>query len=157
MYIPFMRLPIQAAIYVVRPFGDSHQYLMLHRVLKQLTFWQGVTGGVESGETIDQTAARELIEETGFTTDDLQPIDYSYTFPADEFFRNIYEQPVDTITQHVYVARVPADSEPTIDSKEHDQYRWCSYEEALELLYWWDDKESIKRVEEFMQRHHDYM
>ncbi|MCB2230012.1 NUDIX domain-containing protein [bacterium] len=145
-----MRLPIQIAIYIIRPHGDSHQYLMLHRVLTRLSFWQGVTGGVESGETIEQTAARELTEETGFAPDDLRPIGYTYTFPADEFFKDIYDEPVDEITQHVFVARVPADSEPTIDPIEHDEYRWCSFHEALALLYWWDDKESIKRVEEVL-------
>ena len=146
-----MRLPIQVAIYIVRLAGDGgREYLMLHRVLKRLSFWQGVTGGVESEETIEQTAVRELTEETGFAPDDLQAIGYTYTFPADEFFRDMYETQPDEITQHVFVARVLAGSEPTLDAVEHDQYRWCSFEEALNLLYWWDDKESIKRVETFL-------
>lgn len=145
-----MRLPIQIAVYVVRPYGDTYQYLMLHRVLKRLSFWQGVTGGVESGETIEQTAARELAEETGLPADTLRPIGYTYTFPVDEFFKDMYDQPVETITQHVFVATVPSGSEPALDPKEHDDYRWCVFGEALALLYWWDDKESIKRVEAFL-------
>ena len=140
-----MRLPIQVAVYCVRPTDNGWEYLMLHRVLPRLSFWQGVTGGVESGEEIPQTARRELREETGF---DLQPeaINYTYTFPADEFFEDVYEMPVDIITQHVFVARVDRDSEPVLDQVEHDYYQWRRYDDALEMLYWWDDKESLKRV-----------
>ncbi len=146
-----MRLPIQVAVYVVRPAGDAvREYLLLHRVLERLSFWQGVTGGVESGEAIEQTAARELTEETGFTPDDLQPIGFTYTFPADEFFENMYETMPDEITQHVFVARVAAGSEPTLDQVEHDQYSWLDFDAALDRLYWWDDKESLKRVEAFL-------
>ena len=143
-----MRLPIQVSIFVVRlTSSGGHEYLMLHRVLKRLSFWQPVTGGVESGESIEQTARRELTEETGFPTDGLKSIDCNYTFPPDEFFKEVYETPPDEITVHVFVARVSADREPKIDPVEHDAYRWCSLDEALELLYWWDDREAIRRVE----------
>lgn len=148
-----MRLPIQVAIYVVRPDSNGNwEYLMLHRVLKRHQFWQGVTGGVESGETIEQTAVRELKEETRFTAESIESINYSYSFPADEFFKAIYETPPDEIVQHVFVAKVPAGSEPTLDRVEHDQYQWCSFDNALAILHWWDDKESIKRVGEFLTR-----
>ena len=144
-----MRLPIQVSIFIVRPAsGGGHEYLMLHRVLPRLAFWQPVTGGVESGETIEQTAARELVEETGFPPDHLRSIGFSYTFPPDEHFKDIYETPPDEIVVHVFIARVPEGAEPTIDPVEHDQYRWCASDEALDLLYWWDDKEALRRVME---------
>ncbi len=143
-----MRLPIQVSIFIIRPTpGSGHEYLMLHRVLKRLSFWQPVTGGVESGETIEQAAQRELTEETGFASDNLIPIGFSYAFPPDEFFKAIYAEPPDEIVVHVFVTRMAVGAEPKIDPIEHDAYRWCSLDEALELLYWWDDKEAIKRVE----------
>lgn len=143
----FMRLPIQVSIFIVRlkPDGDC-EYLLLHRVLPRISFWQPVTGGVESGETIEQTARRELTEETGFPPDDLRPIGFTYSFPPDEFFKEVYETPPDEIKVHVFVASVPSGSEPKIDPVEHDEYRWCSCGEALDLLHWWDDKESLKQV-----------
>jgi 8-oxo-dGTP pyrophosphatase MutT (NUDIX family) len=147
-----MRLPIQISIFIVRTMSDGgHEYLMLHRVLPRLSFWQPVTGGVESGETVEQTAGRELTEETGFPPDKLRPIGFSYSFPPDEFFKTIYETPPEEIAVHVFVARVEAGAEPTIDPIEHDEYRWCTLADALELLHWWDDKEAIKRVELLLQ------
>jgi 8-oxo-dGTP pyrophosphatase MutT (NUDIX family) len=146
-----MRLPIQVSIFIVRPTGDNgREYLLMHRVLPRLSFWQPVTGGVESGETIEQTAARELTEETGFSPDDLQSIDFTYTFPPDEFFEDIYETAPDEIRVHLFVAWVPVDSEPALDPVEHDQHCWMDYDEAMNRLYWWDDKEALKRVEEFL-------
>ena len=62
----------------------------------------------------------------------------------------MYEVPVATITQHVFVARVASDAIPSIDPVEHDEYRWCGFDEALGLLYWWDDKESIRRVAAYL-------
>ncbi|MCX6834497.1 MAG: NUDIX domain-containing protein [candidate division Zixibacteria bacterium] len=148
-----MRLPIQVSIFIVRlkPDGDR-EYLLLHRVLPRLSFWQPVTGGVESGETIEQTARRELIEETGFLPDDLQPIGFTYTFPPDEFFKAVYETLPDEIAVHVFVASVMSGSEPKIDAVEHDEYIWYTYGEALDILYWWDDKESLKQVAAFLKR-----
>jgi len=146
-----MRLPIQVSIFVVRQAGDgSHEYLMMHRVIPRLSFWQPVTGGVESGETIEQTAARELHEETGFVPDDLQAIDFTYTFPPDEFFKDIYETEPDEIRVHVFVTRVPVDSEPTLDPVEHDQHCWMDFNAAMDQLHWWDDKESLKHVAAFL-------
>jgi 8-oxo-dGTP pyrophosphatase MutT (NUDIX family) len=146
-----MRLPIQVAIFIVRPtHNNGREYLMLHRVLPRLSFWQPVTGGVESGETVEQTAERELHEETGFTPDTLKPIDYTYVFPPDEFFKEIFETPPDEIRVHVFVARVASESEPTLDPVEHDQHCWLDFDAALDRLYWWDDKESLKRVAAFL-------
>lgn len=145
-----MRLPIQVSIFVVRPTAEGYQYLMLHRVLPRLAFWQPVTGGVESGETVEQTAARELTEETGFAPDSLKSIDFTYTFPPDEFFKEVYETPPDEIRVHVFVASVPPDSEPKLDPIEHDQHCWIDFEGAMKLLHWWDDREALERVRVYL-------
>ncbi len=142
------RLPIQVAIYCVRQNDGKRQYLMLHRVLPGMTFWQGISGGVESEDPDYHTAAlRELKEETGFDPVSLELIDYSYTFPVPESMRHIYDQPVEQITEIVFLARVPDNFEPTIDPIEHDQYEWCDYETAMAMLYWEGNKEALRRCE----------
>ena len=147
-----MRLPIQVSIFVVRLDGEyGWECLLLHRVLPQMSFWQPVTGGVEEGETVEQTAARELAEETGFASDGLEPIGHVYSFPPNGMFKNMYEVVPDQITVHVFVAAVLSDESPVIDPVEHDDYRWCSYDEAMELLHWWDDKAAIEKVAEFLK------
>jgi dATP pyrophosphohydrolase len=138
-------------MYCVRQNGEKREYLLLHRVLDRLTFWQGVTGGVESGDKDYHIAAlRELREETGFDPISLEMIDYSYTFPVPESMRYIYDQPVNEITEIVFLARVTDGVEPKLDPVEHDQYRWCDYETAMQMLYWSGNRESLKRCEERM-------
>ena len=60
-------------------------------------FWQGVTGGVEAGETLSEAAGRELAEETGLAPERLVPIDYSYSFPIQKEWRILYDAGVDDL------------------------------------------------------------
>ena len=142
------RQPVQVAIYCVRGSGDGREYLLLHRILGRLSFWQGVTGGVEHDDDDYYMAAlRELKEETGFEPLSMEMIDYSYTFPVPEHMRHIYDGPVDQITEIVFLARVETAREPVMDLSEHDRYQWCGYEAAMEMLYWPGNKESLRRCE----------
>ena len=145
------RQPIQVAVYCVRSRGSHWEFLLLHRVLDRLSFWQAVTGGVEDDEDYYAAALRELNEETGFEPIDLEMIDYSYVFPVQEEMRKIYEKPVDYITEIVFLARVGDDDNPVIDLVEHDKWKWCDYDSGMKLLYWPGNKESLKRIRAFLQ------
>lgn len=134
-----MRLPIQALVYVTRRIDGRREYLMLHRVRRGDDFWQGVSGGVESGETIEEAARRELMEETGFAPIRFEDIDVSYTFPLAEKWRALYALGVSEIREHVFVAEVGGDHDPVIDPREHDEWRWCGFDDALALLSWPDN------------------
>lgn len=113
-----MRLPIQAQVVVFRT--DPLRFLMLKRTAQKGGFWQCVTGGVEEGETIEAAAKRELFEETG-----LEPVAwirdvFSFQFEQDGWY----------YTEFVFAAEV--DGDPVLS--EHDEYRWCTFEEAEALV-----------------------
>ena len=143
-----MRLPVQVLVYPASRTGGEWQYLLLHRVPDRGSFWQGVTGGVMEGESLEAAANRELLEETGFDRPELEKVDYFYSFPIEDKWRHIYGygREVKHITEHVFVAYVKA-GEPRIDPKEHDSWRWCRFEEALELLTWPNNREALKRCQ----------
>ncbi len=150
-YISFMaRQPVQVAVYCVRSRGSDWEFLLLHRILDRMSFWQAVTGGVEDDEDYFTAAIRELKEETRFEPISLEMIGYSYVFPAQEEMRKIYEKPVDYITELVFVARIDNDKNPVLDPKEHDKWKWCDYEFAMKLLYWPGNKESLKCIKAFL-------
>jgi len=149
-----MRQPVQVLIYPVGCTGDDWKYLLLRRVAGRGGFWQGITGGVREGEDITAAARRELPEETGFTPLELQKIDYSYSFPVEDKWRHIYQYALDVreIVEYVFVAYVDV-QEPIIDHNEHDQWKWCSFNEALELLTWSENIEALKRCRDAVRAH----
>lgn len=140
-----MRQPIQVLVYPVRrATSGDWEYLLLQRVPTGGGFWQGVTGGVVGNENLDEAARRELIEETGLVPLVVERIDYSYSLPVDDRWRHLYATDVEEIKEYVFVAHVDALQEPEISS-EHDQYRWCQFDEALGLLRWPENVEALKR------------
>lgn len=144
------RQPVQVAVYCARSRGSDWEFLLLHRILDRMSFWQAVTGGVEDDEEYYTAAMRELKEETGFEPISLEMIDYSYVFPVGDEMRKIYDKPVDYITEIVFLARVGNDENPVIDPVEHDKWKWCDYDSAMGLLYWPGNKESLKRIRAFL-------
>jgi len=149
-----MKQPIQVLVYPVRADADGWEYLLLKRVpmpkLGLGGFWQGVTGGVEEGESLVNAALRELAEETGFVPSALEAINYSYSFPIQDEWRRYYESGVEEIEEHAFVAFVDQQQEPTI-SWEHDRWQWCGFSQALKLLTYAGNIEALKRCDRFVE------
>jgi dATP pyrophosphohydrolase len=78
-------------------------------------------------------------------------IDYSYSFPIAEEWKDDYAPSVEEITEHVFLAFLDSSAEPKIDSREHDRWVWCSFEEALKKLRWPGNVEALKRCEEVVR------
>ena len=127
-----MRLPKEVFIVVRR--GD--EYLVVHRAPRGGAYWHGISGGLEEGESFAEAAARELYEETGHAA---QPVEIA------EPFVYLVEHDAGGITVGCFLVDVPAGWEPRLND-EHDEYRWCSRDEAVELLYWPEPKELLRAL-----------
>lgn len=98
--------------------GDD--VLVVHRSPEHGAYWHSIAGGVEEGETDAQAAVRELREETGLDAT-VEPLDRPFAYEG--------------IHVEAFVADAPDGWEPQLDW-EHDEYRWCTREQAVDLLYW---------------------
>jgi 8-oxo-dGTP pyrophosphatase MutT (NUDIX family) len=138
-----MRLPIQVEAIIFRRNGNVIEYLLLKRPPERNGFWQPVTGGVEEGETRDEALQREIMEETG-VRNIVAVIEDLYHF---EFSDPNLNQ------EYVYGVEVSSSEEIVLDPKEHSEYRWCSLQEALQLLHWKENKEALRKLNTTLTQH----
>jgi dATP pyrophosphohydrolase len=138
-----MRLPIQVEAIIFRRNDSIIEYLLLKRLPERNGFWQPVTGGMEEGETRQEALCREVMEETG-VKNMVAVIEGLYYF---EFSDPNLNQ------EYVYGVEVSPSEDIVLDGKEHSEYRWCSFQEALQLLHWKENKEALRKLNMTLTRH----
>jgi len=141
-----MRQPLEVLVFVRR----GAEVLVAHRSPPFGSYWHAIAGGVELGETEREAAVRELREETGLDVgDDLVALEHRFAYSLDEDppeRRALFAAGTTHVEVECFVAVVPAGWEPELNA-EHDGYRWCSADEARELLRWDDVKDALGRVD----------
>ena len=145
-----MRIPIQVLIYPVRKTNEKWEYLMLKRVKNRGGFWQGVTGAPENDENLSEAAKRELYEETAYSPLNLIKTDISYIIPMEDRWIDIYPVGTTEIPEYLFIAKIDESNPPKIDPIEHNDWKWCSYEEAMNLLSLEDNKRALDFVHMFL-------
>jgi uracil-DNA glycosylase len=126
---------------VVSPEG---RILLLKRADEEI--WCLPKGTVEPGETLEETAIREVREETGLQVNLLRPLQgvrYSFYWPPEG---TNYEK---TVT---YFLAEPVGGRLALESG-FDAARWVSRADALRLLHWKNDKDVVTRAFDAMDSH----
>jgi 8-oxo-dGTP pyrophosphatase MutT (NUDIX family) len=135
-----MRLPIQIeAILFKRSYGKI-QYLLLKTVPRRGGFWQPITGGLEEGETKIETLKQEIREETGIT---------NIIKIIEDVHRFEFSDP-HLMKEYVFGVEVSSDEEVILDGKEHSEFRWCSFQEALNLMRYKGYKDALKKLDRIL-------
>lgn len=131
-----MRKTREVAIYVRR----GQLYLVAHRTRDD--HWSVIAGQVEDGESFDDAAARELVEEAALASP-LRDLAWPQSYAVPEPFRHLYAAGEYRVEVRSYLATAPAGWEPTLNH-EHDTYRWCTFDEAIAILHWPEVKEGLR-------------
>lgn len=115
-------------------------YLLLHY---EEGHWGYPKGHIENKENIEETARREIREETGLT--DIQFIEgfkelnkYFFIFEAKRIFKTVDLLLAITNSKEIKL------------SFEHVGYEWLSYERALERITFQDDKTLLRKANQFI-------
>lgn len=101
---------------------------------RDMGLWQFISGGGEdTDESIEATARREVMEETGLSGDFLR-LDTCCSIPAN-FFRDsekLWGRDCFVVPEYAFALRV--DQKNITLSEEHTEYRWADYETVRGLL-----------------------
>jgi 8-oxo-dGTP pyrophosphatase MutT (NUDIX family) len=142
------RLPHEVSVLVHRPVSARAQLLTPRRSAAGGGYWHVVAGALEPGETHEQAAARELLEETGLSVQRLRHIGLPYRFPLSEedaASRARYATGIEHVDGQCFAAEAPAGWEPRLDH-EHVDHRWCQAREAARLVRWPDTAAALIRL-----------
>jgi len=110
-------------------------------------YWQSVTGSQEPGETLLETAQRELKEETGIDAAEHGGlIDWHLSKQYEIYPRWRHRYPPGTThnTEHVFALEVPAPVPVTLAPREHLSSLWLPWQEAATKVFSWSNREAIE-------------
>ena len=112
--------------------------------------WQFLAGGGEDKETPIEAAERETLEEANIKANKLCKLTSMCFVPANQFSEAAQMSwGTETCVIPVYCFASKVDQELEIQiSEEHLEYKWCTYEEAQELLYFDLDKTALYELKE---------
>jgi dATP pyrophosphohydrolase len=140
------KIPISTLVVIYTPTLDV---LLIERA-DHPGFWQSVTGSQDPGETLAETAIREVREETGFDADRHALVDWQLknVYEIYAVWRHRYAPGVTHNTEHVFGLRLPQRLEPTLAPQEHRSFRWLPWREAANEVFSWSNRQAILMLPE---------
>ncbi|MGO6943940.1 NUDIX hydrolase [Rhizobium johnstonii] len=132
------------SVVLLRRVSAGCEVLLLRRNHTLVSEWCQIAGAIEEGEKAWEAALREASEETNLTCDRLYSADICEQF---------YEADRDAISMlPVFVGFVDADATVVLNH-EHSEFRWVSFEAALEMVPFAGQRHVLRHVEaEFVRR-----
>jgi dATP pyrophosphohydrolase len=123
------------------------QVLLLERADRP-GFWQSVTGSQHAGETLLQTAQRELAEETGIIAAPGALVDWQRQnrFEIYAHWRSRYAPGVTHNTEHVFGLTLPAVRDIVLAPREHLAWQWLPWRAAADRVFSWSNAEAIREL-----------
>jgi dATP pyrophosphohydrolase len=128
-------------------YARTGKVLLLKRADDQ-DFWQSVTGSLTWEETNPRQAAeREVREETGLeSASSLRDLGIVNRYPILPRWRPRYAPEVRENTERAFALELPAEIPVTVNPGEHADYGWFTFDEAVEKVTSWTNREVIAKL-----------
>ena len=138
------KIPVSVLVVIHTP---DMQVLLLERA-DHPGYWQSVTGSQNESETLEETAIREVAEETGLHANSylLTDCGIQNEYEIDEEWRWRYPPEVTYNTEHVFGLIVPEPVPVTVAPREHLNFAWLPWSEAAEKVFSPSNAEAIRML-----------
>jgi dATP pyrophosphohydrolase len=116
-------------------------------------FWQSVTGAKDfEDETFEQTAIREVREETGIDCASGRLTDWELENVYDIYprWQHRYAPGITRNTEHVFGLCVPEGTQVTLNPREHTAWQWLPWRQAADRCFSPSNAEAILFLQEFI-------
>jgi dihydroneopterin triphosphate diphosphatase len=125
------------------------QVLLLERADRP-GYWQSVTGSQHAGESLRETAIREVGEETGIDARAYPLAEWNLqnVFEIYPIWRHRYAPGVTHNTEHVFGLELPAPVPVRVAPREHLGAVWLPWQEAAERCFSWSNRRAISMLPE---------
>ena len=129
-----MRQSIEAWIY----HPEEREILLLKVEAEKVSFWQPITGGIESGESPEEACLREIKEETGLL------LHRSNLTSLGDFMVKIDEN----LSIHKNLFLVLTEQKDIQISDEHVGAQWIALDKVSSQLYWPSNQATFEMISE---------
>jgi len=140
------KIPVSTLVVIHTP---DLRVLLLERA-DHPGFWQSVTGSTHEGESLRDTAIREVAEETGIEArrHRLEEWNLQNVYEIYPVWRHRYAPGVTHNTEHVFGLEVPGEVEVRLAPREHLAYAWLPWREAADKVFSWSNRKAILMLPE---------
>ncbi|OFZ67119.1 MAG: dihydroneopterin triphosphate diphosphatase [Betaproteobacteria bacterium RBG_16_56_24] len=121
-------------------------------------YWQSVTGSCEPGETLVETAVREVREETGLDARLLSFRDWPLSDWHTQNVYDIYPQwryryppDISQNTEHVFGLQLPHPVDIQLEPREHLNFQWLAWQDAAEKVFSPSNRAAILELSQRIQ------
>ncbi|MGZ5040562.1 MAG: dihydroneopterin triphosphate diphosphatase [Usitatibacter sp.] len=144
--MPEHKIPVSTLVVIHTP---DLQVLLLERADRP-GYWQSVTGSQHEGETLAETAIREVGEETGFDARrfPLEAWNLLNVFEIYPVWRHRYAPGVTHNTEHVFGLELPEALPAKLSPREHLASVWLPWKDAAERVFSWSNRKAILMLPE---------
>lgn len=123
------------------------EYLLLNRRL-HWNGWEFAKGKIERGEKKEQTARRELHEETGHRAIKIRKFPYAGKY---RYKKALPDRPgIVGQTFTLFAAEIKKIGKISLDPKEHRGFKWVDFKKARKMLTWPNQRKSLQIVNNWL-------
>ncbi len=138
-----MRIAFQV---LVIPFAIDSKRVDFALLRRKEGYWQFIAGGGEENETKIEAAKREAYEETGIHSEKVVELESISAIPKVHFMALKDRKDIYIIPEYSFAVQVV--NRNLKISEEHIEYKWCSYEEAVNKLKYDSNKNALWELNE---------